>query len=122
MSMKIVTIVALSALSAGACSTAWAQTPERVRGSVESLRGNVLAVKSRDGKDVRIALAPNWRVAAVTPTSMDQIKSGTFIGAAADGPEDNLRAIEVVVFPESMRGTAEGHYSWDLSPGSSMTN
>jgi hypothetical protein len=26
------------------------------------------------------------------------------------------------VFAEPLRGTAEGHYPWDLMPGSSMTN
>ena len=26
------------------------------------------------------------------------------------------------IFPEAMRGTAEGHYAWDLQPKSTMTN
>lgn len=120
--MKIVAVVTLSALSLAPCTAAWAQIPERVRGSVESLDGNVLTVKSRDGKDVRITLAPDWRTVAVMPATIDQVKAGAFIGVAANGPEDSLHATEVVVFPEAMRGTGEGHYAWDLSPGSSMTN
>jgi len=28
----------------------------------------------------------------------------------------------VHIFPESMRGTGEGHYDWDLKPQSRMTN
>jgi hypothetical protein len=28
----------------------------------------------------------------------------------------------VLVFPEAARGTGEGHYAWDLSPNSTMTN
>jgi hypothetical protein len=107
-------------LSIGA--VALAQTPARVRGTVKSLDGNVLTVTSRDGKDVQVTLAPNWRAIAVLPAKMDQIKPGTFIGTAASGPENDQRALEVVVFPEAMRGTGEGHYGWDLQPGSSMTN
>ena len=26
------------------------------------------------------------------------------------------------MFPEAMRGAGEGHYAWDLEPGSMMTN
>src|ERR1700722_1547749 len=37
----------------------------------------------------------------------------------ADG---SLSAVEVHNFPEAMRGTGEGHYSWDLRPKSTMTN
>ena len=33
-----------------------------------------------------------------------------------------LVALEVLVFPEAGRGTSEGHFEWDLAPGSTMTN
>src|SRR3984893_16452245 len=32
------------------------------------------------------------------------------------------RALEVLIFPESMREVGEGHYQWDLQPNSTMTN
>src|SRR6266511_136763 len=32
------------------------------------------------------------------------------------------QAPEVHIFPESSRGTGEGHRPWDLQPGSTMTN
>ena len=79
-------------------------------------------VKSRDGGDVKIKLAPDFRVTEVAPVGMDEIKKGTFVGITATGPESRLRAVEVHLFPESMRGVGEGHYDWDLEPGSSMTN
>lgn len=120
--MKAVASVAVAVMSFGLAATASAQTPERVRGVVESLHGSTLTVKSRSGADVRVALAPGWRAVAVLPAKIDQIRPGSFIGVAADGPPDNLRATEVVVFPPAMRGTGEGHYAWDLAPGSSMTN
>ena len=45
-------------------------------------------------------------------SSLDQIKDGVFIGTATKG-ENPMTALEVVLFPESMRGTGEGHYGWD---------
>ena len=47
------------------------------------------------------------------------VKSCTVLAAMADGSQ---RAIEVHIFPESMRGTGEGHYDWDLKPNTKMTN
>lgn len=109
---------ALVALAAAA----QAQTPARVRGAVKSLDGNTLTVKSHDGRDVKVTLAPDWRAVSVLPATMAAIKPGVFIGTAAMGPENDLKAVEVVVFPERMRGTAEGHYGWDLGAANSMTN
>jgi hypothetical protein len=54
---------------------------------------------------------------------MADIKEGTFIGTATvTQPDSTLRSQEVVVFPDKMRGTGEGHYPWDLGPKSTMTN
>jgi hypothetical protein len=60
-----------------------------------------------------------WSIAAMAV--MADIKQGTFIGTAtATQLDSTLRSLEVVVFPDSIRGTGEGHYPWDL-PGSSTT-
>lgn len=114
--------IASGVLLLASSALAVAQTPERVRGTVESLNGNVLTVKSREDKDVAIKLAPDMKVLEVAPAEMDQIKPGTFVGITASGPESRLRAIEVHLFPEAMRGVGEGHYGWDLEPGTTMTN
>ena len=45
-------------------------------------------------------------------SSLDAIKDGVFIGTATKG-ENPPTALEVVLFPEAMRGTGEGHYAWD---------
>ena len=95
----------------------------RVRGQVVSLNGMTLTIKSRTGEDVTVRLADKWAVGGVVKASMADIKPGTFIGTAAmPQPGTSLRALEVVVFPEAMRGTGEGSYEWDLKPQSSMTN
>jgi hypothetical protein len=117
---RLIILLALGCVIAG---TAAAQTPVRVRGVIEALDGTQLTVKSRDGDLVKIKLADNYAVAAVVPTALDMIKPGSFIGTAAMKQADgSLVALEVLVFPEAMRGTGEGHYPWDLQPESTMTN
>jgi hypothetical protein len=108
---------------AGASAMAASGDPVRVRGTVVSLDGSTLVVHSREGADVSIHLADGWGATGVVKASMADIKQGAFIGAASL-PQSNsgLRAIEVVVFPEAMRGSGEGHYPWDLKPSSMMTN
>jgi hypothetical protein len=102
----------------------WADgTPVRIRGTVVSLDGSKLLVHTKNGKNVAVSLKDKYGVLAVVKSSMDQIKQGTFIGTATEPqPDGSLRAIEVVVFPDSLRGMAEGHYPWDLGPKSMMTN
>jgi hypothetical protein len=54
---------------------------------------------------------------------MSDIQMNSFVGVAAmPQPDGTIKAVEVSVFAEPLRGTAEGHYPWDLMPGSSMTN
>jgi hypothetical protein len=97
--------------------------PVRVRGSVVSLDGSKLVVHAKDGKDVSVNLADNFAALAVVKSSMADIKEGTFIGTATvTQPDSTLRSLEVVVFPDKMRGTGEGHYPWDLGSSSMMTN
>jgi hypothetical protein len=95
----------------------------RVRGTVVSLSADTLQVKSREGKDVAVALASGWAVTAVAKASLADIKPGDFVGIASlptsaggDG------ALEVLIFPPAMKGTGEGSYGWDLKPDSTMTN
>jgi hypothetical protein len=95
----------------------------RVRGVVVSLDGSKLVVRSKDGKDVPVSLKDDFAVLAVVKSSMADIKQGTFIGTATvTQPDTSLRSVEVVVFPDKMRGTGEGHYPWDLGSSSMMTN
>lgn len=103
-------------------ATAPTAKPERIRGTVVGLDGATLMVRDRDGKIVSVVLAQPVAVAAVIPAQLTDAKPGTFIGAAATGPKDRLRALEVLIFPEAMRGTGEGHFPWDLQPESTMTN
>ncbi|MGE5049052.1 MAG: hypothetical protein ACM3PC_10810 [Deltaproteobacteria bacterium] len=113
--------VAASLLSFAAA--AQPASPEHVRGQIVSVEGNTLTVKSKNGKTVKLNLADDVKVAVAEKGDMSDVKDGAFIGTTAvPGKNGTLRAIEVHVFPDSMRGTGEGHRPWDLRPGSTMTN
>ena len=98
-------------------------TPSRVRGTIEAVDGDVLAVKSRSGEDFRLHMAGDMRVVGIVRISLADIKVGSFIGATTvPGPGGEADAVEVHVFPEDMRGTGEGSRPFDLRPNSTMTN
>jgi hypothetical protein len=98
-------------------------TPVRIRGAIQSVDANSMLVKSREGATLKVALADNLGVNAVVPITLNAVDPGKFIGAAAmKMPDGTMRALEVLVFPEAMRGAGEGHYPWDLQPESTMTN
>jgi hypothetical protein len=107
-------------------ATAFAQAPlptQRIRGDVTAIEGLNLQVKARTGETLAIKLAENYGVTAVVKIDVNAIKPGVFVGAATmPQPDGTQTALEVLVFPESMRGSNEGHYPWDLKPGSMMTN
>ena len=92
------------------------------RGTVSVVAGSLVTVKSQDGKNLTFDLGDGWKVGGLEKGTMADIKPGTFIGTATSGDDTDMKALEVVVFPESMRGTGEGHYAWDLGSKSMMTN
>jgi hypothetical protein len=98
-------------------------TPSRVRGTIESVDGDVISVKSRSGEDVKLHMTGDLKVVGITKISLADIKVGSFIGATTvPGSDGSQNAVEVHVFPEDMRGTGEGSRPYDLRPNSSMTN
>ena len=100
-----------------------AQDTVRIRGTVEQLEGPAFVVKTRDGSEVKLTVTDNPLWVVIVPGKMSDIKPGMFVGSAGMMQEDGTqKAIEVHIFPESMRGTGEGHYDWDLLPKSKMTN
>jgi hypothetical protein len=121
-------LIILAGLLCCVAGTALAQAPaaaptQRIRGDVVAVDGLNLQVRSRTGETLNIKLAENYTVTAVVKIGVDRIVPGTFVGTAtmpqADGTQ---RAIEVLLFPEARRGSGEGHYPWDVQPGSMMTN
>jgi len=98
-------------------------SPSRLRGTIEAVDGDVLAVKSRGGEDVKLRMAGDIRVVGIIKIPLADIKVGSFIGTTTvPGPDGGENAIEVHLFPEDMRGTGEGSRPFDLRPNSTMTN
>ena len=112
-------VLAMTVLASGAL----AQDTVRVRGTIERVDGPVYMIKARDGAEIKVTLADNALVVAIVKASLSDIKPGMFVGVTGMPQVDgSQKAVEVHIFPESMRGTGEGHYAWDLRPQSTMTN
>ena len=111
-------------LCAGALTIAPAIAADmaHIRGTISAVDGSKVTIKTTDGKDVSLTLGADWKIGGVAAATMADIKQGTFIGTANMAGPDGNKALEVVVFPEAMRGTGEGDYGWDLKPKSAMTN
>ena len=98
-------------------------TPTRIRGTVEKLDGQTLTVKSREGQQVTITLAPNVTVGYLIKQSLADIKAGDFVASTSTkGTDGKNHSVELRIFPDAMRGLGEGQYAWDLMPDSLMTN
>lgn len=120
--MKRLQVVFISMLFAIA-SVASAQTPARVRGTITAIEGNVLSVKSREGRDLKIELAPNATFSYMKKLSLADVKPGTALGTSAvSGPDGKIVALELHLFPAGRPVPGEGHRPWDLEPNSTMTN
>ncbi len=97
-------------------------TPVRINGTITALANDRLAVRTDDGDALDILLPPGVRIGAVEERTLASIQPGEFVGSAARrGRDGKLHALEVHIFPESMRGTGEGHRPMD-APEQTMTN
>ncbi len=111
-----------------AASTAYAvaqraPVPTRVRGTIETVDGDTMTVKSRGGENFKLHMTSDMKVVGLTRISLSDIKVGSFIGTTTvPGADGTPTAVEVHVFPESMRGTGEGSRPYDPKPNSTMTN
>ena len=55
-------------------------SPTRVRGTIEAVDGDMIAVKSRSGEDFKLRMAGDMRLVGITKISLSDIKVGSFIG------------------------------------------
>jgi hypothetical protein len=104
-------------------SSAWAEKAIRLRGTIERMEGSTFVVKNRDSAEVKMVTTEKPQYIGMFKSEISDIKAGQFIGSTSKPqPDGSQKAIEVHIFPESMRGLGEGHYEWDLMPNSTMTN
>lgn len=122
-SIRLTTIAAALVAAIFTTSANAQDKPVRVRGEIVSMDGSMMTVKSRDGAEMKIKLADNVGISGIIAVKLEDIKPNSYIGVSsmpqADGTQ---RAMHVHIFPEALRGTAEGHFPWDNQPNSMMTN
>ena len=118
-------LVASLAVVSVLASAAWAQQPPtvRIRGTIESIDGKTMSIKTREGTDVKVNMTDDIAVIGIAKTSLSEIKQGSYIGVSAmPQPDGSQKALAIHIFPEAMRGASEGFRAWDLRPNSTMTN
>jgi len=103
-----------------ATTAAFAQAPTRVRGTITAVDGDVLSVKSRDGRDMKIQLTPDAQVVTTKAATMTDFKPGSYVGVTSvKGPDGRLVARRVHALGPQV---PQMHGPWDSMPDSMMTN
>ncbi len=113
-------LVALSLLGSLAASAAFAAPPARIRGTLMAVSTTTITVRTTAGAVDSISLTPKTRYVAVTKASLADVRAGRYIGTATKEVGGQQVALEVAIFPETMRGVGEGHYPWDTIPDTTM--
>jgi hypothetical protein len=117
-------VTPLMALANPALSRAQAPQgkPLTIRGKISAVEKQALKVTTSAG-EVLVKLPDDVRIGGVEAAKLSDIGAGSYVGATSVKQSDgSLKALEIHIFPESSRGTGEGHRPWDLQPGSTMTN
>ena len=113
--MRVGAAIAVSGLMMFASGVSAAPPFERIRGTIEAVDAGSMIVRPIDGASESIRLTRDTKVVSVAKSSLDAIRDGVFVGTATKG-DNPPRALEIHIFPESMRGTGEGHRDWDVIP------
>jgi hypothetical protein len=120
---KVIYVAFLTLLIANSVIAQENSTPTRFRGEISSITNSEISIIDKQRVELKFNISPDQAVQEVYPISKEMIQANSYIGSAGMvGADGSLKALEVLVFPELSRGTGEGHYSWDLQEGSTMTN
>ena len=121
-------VLLLVAIGAMITLSAVAQTPgaaerARVAGTVEKLDGDRLTVNVADGRTQTVVLSADATIYGVEKRRLSDIKPGDFVASGGvRGTDGQIHAVELRIFPESMRGVGEGQRPWDVKREGVMTN
>lgn len=97
--------------------------PERIRGDVVSIQGDILKVHRRSGDTASIEIKPDTTISALKTIGLSDVKAGSYVGVPATaGTDGKMTASAVLVFPDAARGSNEGHFAYDFGSSSTMTN
>ncbi|AYD02459.1 hypothetical protein [Neorhizobium sp. NCHU2750] len=116
-------LMAGAALLLMAAQAADAADKVRMSGMVESVDGDNFNLKTTDGKEVMVMMAPSLSLMGIKKAGVSDIKPGDFIGVGSQPTANGINgAVQVVIFPASMKGTGEGDRAWGVRPNGQMTN
>lgn len=116
--MNVILPVLLAAVLA--CNVVHAQSSVRIRGTITAVTPAGLAVKSRDGRDLMLALPETATVGIAKAVRFEEIKDGDFLGATTRrDAAGNEVAVELHYLPPTANA---GRSAWDLAPNAKMTN
>lgn len=106
--------LAVALVFGGSVSALAAAPTAHVRGTIESISGHTLTIKTYAGKTEHVTLNGKTKFASVVRADRQAIKAGDFVGIGGTGSNTMPTALEVVIFPNAMRGMGEGHYPWSV--------
>ncbi len=121
-----ISLLALSCFAQSASARTRPANPmrglKRFAGTVSTVDGRDFKITGPGGTTATYRLAKAARIMASRAVPMADLKAGKFVGCTAVEMRDRkLHATECHIFPESMRGTGEGHEPMG-PPHTTMTN
>jgi hypothetical protein len=120
--IQVLAAAALAALFAVSTASGQQQT-QRVAGVIDKVEGKTLYIKSASGP-VTLTLADNAVVVARVKATAADIKAGDYVATGGvPQPDGTQKAVELRIFPDSMRGNGDGHRpGWPGAANGTMTN
>ena len=120
--LRALSVVAVVSILAAGVASAQQPPSLRIAGTIESVEGADVTIKSDRLGVVKVNLTADVAVFGVAKGTLADLKADAFIGVGAMPQADgSQRAIQVTVFAPVQRGLGEGHRPWDR-PNSTMTN
>ena len=93
-----------------------------LKGAIQSVDGQSFAM-SGSAAPVTVNMNSQTKIASLEAAQLADITQGMFVGTAAlPQPDGTLKALEVHIFPEAMRGTGEGYRPFPQVAQGTMTN
>jgi hypothetical protein len=114
--MKRIITVSIAAAAAFSATAIAAPTPLRLRGTITAVNADSLTIKTNSGKTEQVMIGGDTHYLKVEKSSLSMVDKNTYIGTATKTVGNKMIALEVVIFPNAMRGTGDGHYAWDALP------
>jgi hypothetical protein len=97
--------------------------PVRVAGTLDKVDGAALTVKGKDGETSTVTIGDKAAIYGVEKRALTDIRPGDFVASGGvKGTDGQIHAVEVRIFPRSLRGTGEGQRPWSGKSDGVMTN